>query len=48
MPRIRICSQCGQETEYEYDDSEWEDRNYECEQCEQENEEEELLVLDII
>ena len=36
MPRIRICSQCGQNTEFEYDDHEWEDRGYLCEYCEEE------------
>lgn len=39
MPRIRICSHCGQETELPYDDEEWERREYLCEQCEEEIEE---------
>ncbi|NLV27388.1 MAG: hypothetical protein GXY48_09520 [Methanomicrobiales archaeon] len=45
---IRTCSQCGEETENEYDDYEWEDRDCLCEICEQEREEEELIALDII
>ena len=40
----RLCKNCGEETELEYTDEEWEVRGEECEQCEIE----ELLVLDII
>jgi DNA replicative helicase MCM subunit Mcm2 (Cdc46/Mcm family) len=47
-PSIRICSQCGEETEYEYDDYEWKARDCVCEKCEDDNETEELLALDII
>ncbi len=45
---IRECSQCGQLTEYKYDDNEWEERGQICEQCEEDNETDELLGLDII
>lgn len=48
MCRVRECSQCGEMSDYEYSDEEWEDRGCICEQCEQENEDEELLALDII
>jgi hypothetical protein len=47
-PSIRTCSQCGEETEYEYDDDEWESRDCLCEQCEDDQEVEELVALDII
>lgn len=45
---VRTCSNCGSETESEYTDGEWDDRDNLCEMCEQENDEEELITLDII
>lgn len=40
----RICEYCGEETDEEYSDEEWDNRDHQCEQCETE----ELIVLDII
>lgn len=39
MARTRVCAQCGQLTELEYDDHEWEERDFLCEQCEDGNQE---------
>ncbi|MDD1717800.1 MAG: hypothetical protein LUO88_01875 [Methanoregulaceae archaeon] len=45
MPeRKRVCSYCGELTDFEYSDEAWRARGEQCEQCENE----ELLVLDII
>lgn len=38
MPRVRICAQCGQMTELQYTDEEWEDRDFLCELCEEQDE----------
>ena len=48
MCRVRECSQCGEMSEYEYSDEEWEERGCICELCEQENEDEELVALGIL
>lgn len=45
---VRICSRCNEETELKYDDDEWEDRGCICEQCEDDDETDELIALDII
>ena len=36
MPRVRVCAQCGRLTELEYNDDEWEERDFLCEACEDE------------
>ena len=48
MCKIRLCHNCGQETEYEYSEEEWIERGCICEFCEQENGEDELIALDIL